>query len=343
MFSDKNDNHRLFCSATLAAMFSGPVVYLFHSFNLWGFCTELEELRMGEKWTRSIFVCHFICSVFFCVIISITTYQKYLVGMGLLVVTNDAVKLGAVVISYWFIIIESYSQRPVQRIFWQFYQQADKNFSFNGKSVLRGYFVKSWLFLVVGGFCYVKNFADLDDIFRGTFFYYFIFSYVCVMTMHEMRIFHYLFFVRLLDHQLNIVEKRMKALASASQDGKITCENLKRVRIHHDLVHDLSDCMNKVFGWSNIATILCLFLRLVVDLNWTYWQSTSHMDVGGESKSLSISVFVSFTNSHLGVIAVWVSLLRTLLLITDVFNATAKCAAKVKDFLDTRSHALMLN
>lgn len=260
-------------------MFSKPILYLFYNFNLWGFCTELTELRMSQLWAHFIFVFQLIFSGFLCAVSCIFTYQNLHERLGFLVVANNTLKLGAVVISYWFIIVESYHRRPVQRKFWQIYRQTDGAFTHcDGKSGHRRYLVKFSIFFVIATIIYIKQFVGLNIEFNGTFFY-FAFSYVGLIVMQDMRIFHYLFFVLLLENQLNTVEKQMELLANVSHCAKIPSERLKWIRIQYDLVHDLLNCMNEVFGWSNIAIILCLFLRLVVDMNWTYYRIQNAADV----------------------------------------------------------------
>lgn len=102
-------------------------------------------------------------------------------------------------------------------------------------------------------------------------------------------------------HQLDEVEEEMKLLADVSETGTVSRDRLKSIRIHYDLVHELSDCINEVFGWSSIAVVLYLFLNLVTDLNWIYWRihNEIEIDVLRTFISLYCLLFVLHVSRHI--------------------------------------------
>lgn len=232
-----------------------------------------------QKWTRIIFGMQIICSCFFCGFVSIIFSKDFHKELDFLSIANNVIKLGGAFIGYWIIFVESYCKRPVQRKFWQIYRQIRSDFCRSDHVLVFGnYFVKFGLFFIITAVIEVKQSLQLISMLNGTTLY-FAFSYFALMIGHEMRVFHYLFFIHLLDQQLDNVGIEMKVLADASEIGTISRNHLKWIRMHYDLVYELSNCVNEVFGWSNIATVLYLFLQLVTDLNWTYWAIHNEMEV----------------------------------------------------------------
>lgn len=114
------------------------------------------------------------------------------------------------------------------------------------------------------GYMHISRFSA--DILCGCF----LFATICLAAMAQFRAFQYLFFIGLLKHQLNVVEKEAKSLADASENGTVSKERLRWFRTHYDLVYELSSCINEVFGWSNLVSFSYFFLRLALDLIWNY-------------------------------------------------------------------------
>lgn len=261
-------------------MFCEYIFYLLYNFNLFGFCTELSELRASrwrhQIWTRMIMAAQIISSCFLYAFVWINFNESFYDGFDLLSIVNDVVKFSGAVIGFWFIVVESYCQRHVQRKFWQIYRQIRIDFNpIDRDAIFGSYLIKFGEFFMVAIYNEVNNFVAWIT---ETNFYFAV-SYFGLMMMHYMRIFHYLFFIHLLDHQLNEVELQMKLMADISENGMISRDRLKSIRVYYDLVHELSDCINEVFGWSNIVSVLYCFLLLAVDLNWTYWRLHNEVDV----------------------------------------------------------------
>lgn len=213
--------------------------------------------------------------------------QRFYDGFDFLSIVNDVVRFSGAGLGFWAVIVESYCKRHVQRKFWQIYRQIRIDFNPIDRDVMfRTYLIKFGEFFVVAIFNEMINFVEW---FTDTNFFFAI-SYFSSMMMHYMRIFHYLFFIHLLDHQLNEVELQMKLMADNSEIGIISRDCLKSIRIYYDLVHDLSDCINEVFGWSNIVSVLFVFLRLAVDLNWTYWRLHNNVDVPTTSTYIHLPI-----------------------------------------------------
>lgn len=260
-------------------MFPKSILYLLCIFNLFGFCVELEEARMSLKWIRVIFGIHTISSLFVCAYVRLFIQNAH---TGLLTIANLLLKYCGVILVCWTIIIESYCKRPVQQKFWRIYHHLEDNFNCSSHTMaLRSFLMKFSLFFVISAAIYIKHSIYLFQQSMGTSLYL-SYSYVSEMILQDMRVFYFLFVVHLLSYQLQSVESEMISIADASENRIVSRSRLRRVRIFHDLVCDLSNCTNEVFGWSSVAIILYQFSRLAADLNRIYWES--HHGVETDSK-----------------------------------------------------------
>lgn len=253
-------------------MFPKYIHYLLFNFNLWGFCAELPELRMSQTWTRLILIGQLLCSGLVCAFVYQTLTENYSINLDFLTKTNVVLKLCGIFIGAWFIVIESYWKRPSQRKFWQIYHRIGIEFKgVNYKTALGTYFLKFGLFFVISAGVSVQHLVGLITVFDKKSLPL-LFSFFFLMVMEEMRIFYYLFYVSLLHHHLSEIEMEMKSLADSSEHRAISPQRLRWVRMYYDLVYEVSNCMNDVFGWSQFSSVLYSFVRLVSDLNWIYWQ-----------------------------------------------------------------------
>lgn len=267
-------------------MFPRHVFYLLYFFNLWGLCTEPSELRTSrwklEGWT--IFILCFY-SVYLCFVcgLTYTTLTNMHANIDLLNRTNEIIIYAGAIIAYFIVIFESYCKRNIQRKFWKIFRQIGTNLNGSKRDVKFGsYFAKFVLFFVA---VIAILYQQLTGWLLGLNGHHLLFliAYISLLTMQQIRVFHYLFFVHLLNHQLNEVEIEMKNIAKSSENGTIQRESLRSIRMHYDLVHALSNCINEFFGWSNVTSILYLFLLFAVDMNWAYWlvHTTTEIAVQG--------------------------------------------------------------
>lgn len=250
---------------------------MLYIFNLWGFSVEIPDIHMSLKWTRVIFCVHIIISCYICSFVWQFLNENLEKKIDLLSVANNVIKFSAALIAYWAIIVESYSKRSVQQKFWRIYRQIYNDFNREDRNLM----FRNSLNKFVHFFIF---FTGLDEFIRWISFLnglnvYFKLPYIGLMMMQDMRIFYYLFFIRLLNHQLEEVAIEMELLADANERGIFLKDRLKWVRIFYDSVHGMSNCINEIFGWSSIIGVLFLFLRLVVDLNWIYWRIHRQIEV----------------------------------------------------------------
>lgn len=191
-------------------------------------------------------------------------------GFDLLSATNDAIKFAGATITRLIVIFESYSKQNVQREFWNIFCRIRTDFNRSNHELLcRSYFAKFGQFfgVMVVSKCIQYYRRDISELTLE-----FMIALVSLQTMAQIRVFHYLFFIHLLNHQLDEIGMEAGSLAEASDNKSIPNERLRWIRMYYDLVYELSKCINEIFGWSNVVSILYLFLLLAVDMIWTYSQ-----------------------------------------------------------------------
>lgn len=224
---------------------------------------------MREKWTRVIFAFHIIR-------VCVLSYAFWWMACGgnyyrdydLITVTNDAVRSGGILSGYLIFTLESYRKRPIQRKLWTNYQRIQREFNhFDCAPSYNGFTLKFVQTFVVLAYFHTRScFRFINERNRIDFDY--VVFYFGLTFIQKIRHFHYLFFIQLLDQQLNLFVMELKS--------KCTQNRLKRIRIHYDLLYELSECINEMFGWSNVMSFPYLLVRLALDLSWIFWLIYKH-------------------------------------------------------------------
>lgn len=270
-------------------MFSKFVYILLNFFNVCGFCTELSELRPSRwrhrKWTILVLafnIIHLCCMWGVCWGF-LDCWESH-TNSNLLDFANDIVKFTGASIVHLFVIIEAYSKQSVQRKFWRIFHEVRTDFNRSDRDLMfRSYFAKFGEFF---GAMAVIECMQLSRWSIGDGEIYFLTAMFSLRTMTQFRIFQYLFFIHLLNHQLNEVEMETKSLADISENEQVSRHRLRWIRMYHNLVFGLCDCINEVFGWSNVISISYMFLRLVLDLIWNYMVIHRDNGIGVEGSTL---------------------------------------------------------
>lgn len=277
-------------------MFSNHIFYLLYIFNFCGFCTELSELRASRwrhlKWTLLVLVVNLIGLC--CVCGFVWRYlDQFYEGLDFLNVTNDVIKFAGAAIARLFIVFESFAKRNIQRNFWKIFHEIRSKYNRSDRDLRFGrYFMKVGQFF---GVAIVIEYIQYSRWGINRVNLCFLIATFSMTTLRQFRIFHYLFFIHLLDHQLDEIEIGMKLLADSSENGQVSKERLKWMRMHYDLVFDLSNCINEVFGWSNVINVLYLVLQLALDLIFNY--SQNHWKTGVNVEGSSCQLFL-MESSH---------------------------------------------
>lgn len=253
-------------------MFSMWIELLFTFFDFFGFHTE----TCGSNRKRSLkkFIIHIIWACTFTVFIISYSMQSIVLTEAFAYSANYIVQNINGMFTYWAIIVESYIQRKNQRIFWRVYRKIDYYRKVD-RTFLRKYlmkFTQFFVFVTIIQIYFVLHFLSVN----GYNFIFFRIGYFCFVAMYQCRAFYYLFFLELIKYELKRITSESKKMSIWSiniQNGyrieKSMKNHIKHINQYYRLIYALSECINNIFGLSNLATILYCFHMPLTDFNWS--------------------------------------------------------------------------
>lgn len=106
-------------------------------------------------------------------------------------------------------------------------------------------------------------------------YYFFRIAYLVSQIMYQYRVFFYLFYLDLVKFELKTIKNELKSIATMTRDDSMenfVANRLKKINTYCQMVFQLSECMNYIFGWSNFTTILYCFHLPLTDGNWAMFE-----------------------------------------------------------------------
>lgn len=237
--------------------------WIFLYFDLWGLCTQFEHSKNARRFYGFIFTSHIVLASIFT--FSASNFLKRAIGdqLGTL---NDMVKLGAVLLVYWLSIFELYFNRTTQRKFWNIIEKFDNEFYCRRNAYYRQYLRKIVIYFLFFILFRLNYLIDLL-LFAGRIHFFWI-CYAVFTAFYTIRLNYYLFFVESIKCELKIIFDCAKFKSSRPLGGN----HFKWICKHYGSLYDLSNIINLVFGWSNVATVLLPFCLILTHSNWFYWK-----------------------------------------------------------------------
>lgn len=266
-----------FETAIQSTMYPMWMKILLFYFDLWGFCTRFKSSSKIRRVTeRIIFIFHLI-SVTTATLI-ILNFLRRPIGDKLGTV-NDSMKLGAILLVYWWTILELNLKRKIQQRFWDIFFNIDTNFCCSCRLNFKSYVSKIPIFLTIFLLLYVRYFIRLFTLNKsGLYFFWFCYTFTNLFCKNQF--FYYLFFLEFIKNELEMVDFEISEILCACKNGemkrakyfvkKFHRNRLKWVRQFYGSIYDLCDVLNSVFGWSNVSAILISFLLILADFNWLF-------------------------------------------------------------------------
>lgn len=81
-----------------------------------------------------------------------------------------------------------------------------------------------------------------------------------------LRVFYYLLYVEIIKHQLKTIESYVRKMISSRNIRLKRCKSFTWIRDYYHLTYKLVECINSMFGLSQLATITFSFNILLCDL-----------------------------------------------------------------------------
>lgn len=243
---------------------------IFFYFDFWGFYSEFA------KWHQLCVHLIFIFYVIFgSIIIKLLPGYLILLGKDRLGTMNDLFKIVIALMVFWSSLIESYSKRKSLQQFWKIYEKIDTDYCTQCSRTPNAYI---WIFIL-----YIPMITII-----------YIFYYICdgwempteliciwilftiLVLRIQNRIFYYLFYLEIIKSELKVIQREIKRMVFSSRNNnrlreKFELKRFKWLREYYSNVYELGECVNDVFGWSNLIVILCLFHAILYYLNNLYW------------------------------------------------------------------------
>lgn len=217
-------------------------------------------------------------------ILALTEFTEKL---GLL---NFSFFYSAALVSYWIIMIESYTQQSAQKMFWEIFGQLDDT-SCERNSLKQLYLFKYAIHLILFIFMLLVSSQDMNTSATA------IMTYYVLLFMCNNWLFYFLFYLTLIRNELEQI--RSYSLYYRSFDCKnVLCDIRIKSRNHYQRVFEMTECMNRFCGWSQYATILLSFYTLLTYINFVYQQIDRKFE-GHGSKMCNYDFCCYFSNEVL--------------------------------------------
>lgn len=96
--------------------------------------------------------------------------------------------------------------------------------------------------------------------------------YMIMVKVCNLRVFYYIFCVEILNFQIKTVDSEYELIKIPRGNTSIYWHRLTWIRWHYQCIYEMSQLLNEVFGFSNVATISFCFYFLLSNVNWYYTQ-----------------------------------------------------------------------
>lgn len=256
-------------------MFSKRITFLLKFFDICGFCTEAPNSKTHQKCDLFIFLCHICCAFTLSSFVIKFSMQPIVLNDVLPSVVNTVLQNTGGMFVYWTIMIESYFQRKTQKRFWLQYEKSI-TFRIHCKSSwLHNYLIKiiEHFIVVIPILVYCMHYFMY---FVGNYFFFRL-AYFFSIAINQYRVFYYMFYLEIVKYELKNIKSKLQQLEVSSKNvghdfsNENTIDNdLKSINQYYQVICELKECINQVFGLSNFTTILFCFLLPLTDTNWAY-------------------------------------------------------------------------
>lgn len=260
MQKEANDlqHAQIFSSIKIIRMVSRSLAFLLYYFNAWGFYTEFAPSFYCKYLSLLAFLVQLLFSLFAIIFAiyeivfeDILSVESYL--------ANEAMKTYFAMLTHSMIIIEAFSSRASQHKFWTLINRAQQK-GFNQSIKLRAFtffFIQSALLTALGGWMMVYN--NHPDMLKRK-------VHMIIVAINNQMYLHRIHYYTL---HVEIVRIYLEYLVRIGEN--VSPEALAYIKLNekYEMAGELIECVNETFGWSNAASILFSFNRLLAIANWT--------------------------------------------------------------------------
>lgn len=279
------------------------LIYILSFFDIFGYRTGVTMLSIRKTTASFILFVHFVLALLF------TSIGFHLIVelsplVGLIELINELIQYTVGVFTYWFIIFDSFFQHQYHLRFWKFLQKIDDKFcsqhlgmSFYIGKLIEFFTTSISLFTLL---YFINTFPNLKI----------IFVYMALFSLCQIRLFYYIFCLTIIHHQLKMIEnelivmKRVSSLKYNQFHGKSSSysyefQRFKWFREYFYCINEMIKLLNKIFGWSQVAAVLCCFYFCATNLNWFYSIHNKRSTIKIICKSICKMVLKFYSNKKI--------------------------------------------
>lgn len=239
-------------------------------YSLFGFHCVSDAKFDGKFMSILIFLCQ-VSACTWCSFIAFISFaeQKHL--MEYLDALNCFVYYLIGVLTYWFIIYDSYAHFRIEIEFWQIFQRIDQKYANQSKlsygNHLSTLTIRTAVNVAIMIFAYnYENITEPQDK---------IMTFILI-NFFDHRVLFYFLHMKVVSFQLLKIKEEVERFQKNginSEWFRLKNDQYKQLRDYYRLVYEMTECMNKAFGWSNVAIILLNLITTVTFLNFIYSQT----------------------------------------------------------------------
>lgn len=182
---------------------------------------------------------------------------------------NTMLQLSITSFTYVFIILDTLLQQQKHQQFWKTFQLVDEYFTCQNNFNFKCYIWRCIEYFAVTIVFMVIIFGTTSRISIEIV----LILYMIMIKVCNLRVFYYIFCVEILNFQIKTVDSEYKLITSPRGNTSIYWHRLTWIRWHHQCIFEMSQLLNEVFGFSNVATISFCFYFLLSNVNWYYTNS----------------------------------------------------------------------
>lgn len=285
-------------------MLPSSVFQILHIFDVFGFNSGLTKFSLNPHLAHFIYIIHISFATF--ATLFIYSVMRFISSKDFAEAVSELLQYLSVLLTYWLIIYDSFVNRHVNRKFWMNLKWIDAYGHSQSRLNFRGYIVKFMEFFPVKMCMVAIVIVCKINSFKIDFMYNSLFKIV------HMRSFYYLFCLEVLTFQLKEIEIEIQNVASVINIPKLKTLNIrksiytfeaKRLKWIREYVwnaHEMTRDLNRIFGWSHVATILSSFYLLLSQLNWSYAHFHEFSFVYGTGRQFDwlkfVAIYSNFTH-----------------------------------------------
>lgn len=249
-------------------MLPQQIVRILNFFDIFGLNSGSSDLTINLKVAYFIHFVHILIA-FLCVLfqfwMSIIYFRSEFIGLKITLFLQYISALYA----YWLIIFESLLHHRVHKHFWQIFQRINEHFHSQVGFYFKIYATTFFEFFIVTIALVIASFVENGIERLGMVLVFLFLIKVC-----QLKVFYYIFCVKIVTEQLEIIEIEVTELKNILNrrfdENVLQINRFVWIRKYFECVYEMTECLNKVFGWSQVAAILFCYYLLLTDLAWSY-------------------------------------------------------------------------